>query len=150
PPARPFPAATGPGGRAPTPSRRAAVSFRPWLAPSLVRYRAPPGPRVTSLGSPRLARRAGVPLATQPPHRPVPATVEITPDGDTARIRLFPMSAKYSVPDRATAIPPGSFSEALAAGPPSPEKPPLPFLATTADLPPGSTRRISFRPSSDR
>jgi len=60
------------------------------------------------------------------------------------------MSAKYSVPDRATAMPPGSFREASAAGPPSPEKPALPVPAITANLPPGSIRRISFRPSSDR
>src|SRR5262249_4324025 len=138
----------GPATRVSLPPR---VILRISPAPVSAMYGAGPGPIATSAGLTRRALSAGVPLPTHHgPGRPVPAMVVMIPDGDTARIRLFPVSAKYSVPDRATVMPPGSFKTALAAGPPSPEKPALPVPAITANLPPGRTWRISLRPSSAR
>jgi len=59
--------------------------------------------------------------------------------GPTERMRLFPLSAMYRLPAASTATPLGSFNEAAAAGPPSPEYPQTPFPATTRSIPDGRT-----------
>ena len=93
-----------------------------------------------------------VPVAAPPsPEKellPFPAMVEMIPPGVTMRIRLFEVSAIKRLPARSTATPRGWFKEAAAAGPLSPEKPPLsgkpitPFPANVEITPPGVILRI--------
>ena len=55
---------------------------------------------------------------------------------ETLRIRLLFVSAIYRLPAPSMATPPGGFAScALVAGPPSPEKPAVPFHATVVIIP---------------
>src|SRR5579871_2203440 len=60
----------------------------------------------------------------------------------TLRIRLFRVSAMYTLPAASTATARGPLSMALVASPPSPEKPAWPFPATVVMVPPGVTWRM--------
>jgi hypothetical protein len=54
---------------------------------------------------------------------PVPAKRRITPDVVISRITLSPLSAMKMSPLASSAVPPGWYSDALAAWPPSPCSP---------------------------
>jgi len=60
---------------------------------------------------------------------PLPATVVMVPPGVTLRIRMFPRSAMNRFPAASTATATGANNSADVAGPPSPEKPPMPSCA---------------------
>src|ERR1035437_8399760 len=81
------------------------------------------------------------------PELPSPATVVIVPP-DTFRIRLLSRSAMKRLPAESTATPWGYQSDALVAGPPSPEKPAFPFPATTVNTPFGEIRTTMLFPES--
>ena len=79
---------------------------------------------------------------------PVPAMVLMIPSGVTRRTRLLLVSAMYSVPSAARAIERGVLIWAASAGPPSPEKPPLPTPATVVTVPSTAIRRMRWLPES--
>ena len=54
---------------------------------------------------------------------PVPAMRRMTPAGVTSRTTLSPLSAMNTSPLASTAVPPGWYSDALVAWPPSPCSP---------------------------
>ena len=54
---------------------------------------------------------------------PVPAMRRMTPAGVTSRTALSPLSAMNTSPLASTAVPPGWYSDALVAWPPSPCSP---------------------------
>src|SRR6266404_3614358 len=66
---------------------------------------------------------------------PDPATVVMVPSGLMRRTRALPTSAMKRLPAVSAARPRGSLSRALAAGPPSPEKPAWPVPATVRIVP---------------
>src|SRR5690242_18393489 len=93
----------------------------------------------------REAAVAGPP-SPEKPYWPLPAIVVISPDGDTLRTTLFPVSAMYRFPTESTATPSGLLRDAAVAGPRSPEKPNNPLPAAVAITPSGDTFRIlAFR-----
>ena len=79
---------------------------------------------------------------------PPPATVVMIPLGETLRMRWLSVSAMNRLPAPSIARPPGSFSCALVAGPPSPEKPFVPSPATVVMIPAGKTLRMRLLPVS--
>src|SRR5579871_1826667 len=102
-------------------------------------YRFPAESIATPHGSPNCALVAGPP-SPEYPDWPFPATVLMTPLGETFRTRLFMESAMYKLPDASTATLCGENNCALVAGPPSPEKPPM-VVPATVEITPFETFR---------
>src|SRR5258706_16365288 len=97
--------------------------------------------KVPADGSRREAAVAGPPIPVASA-LPLPATVVIIPLGVTLRIRRLDESAIYKLPRRSNAIPTGYCSDALVAGPPSPENAGLPLPAKVEILPSPVTFRM--------
>src|SRR5438132_666514 len=104
--------------------------------------RLPAVSTATPDGAPSLALVAGPPSPEKSAYTPLPATVEMIPPGVTLRIRLVSLSAMNRFPAASTETPDGVASQALVAGPPSPENPACPFPATVVIVPLGVTFRI--------
>src|SRR5262245_16675323 len=79
---------------------------------------------------------------------PVPATVVITPVGETRRTRWANSSAIRKPPSGVGASPIGTLSCAAVAAPPSPELPCTPVPATVLMIPADDTRRTRLLTSS--
>ena len=97
----------------------------------------------TPVGAASRAEVAGPPSPWLP-SSPVPATVVMTPAGETLRTRLLPRSAIRKPPSAVGSTSSGQFSRALVAGPPSPEYPAVPVPATVVICPLGEIRRIRW------
>ena len=80
---------------------------------------------------------------------PVPAVRRMTPAGVTSRTTLSPLSAMNTSPLASTAVPPGWYSDALAAGPPSPCSPKADSVPASAVVPPFATAATTLAPVSD-
>ncbi len=105
--------------------------------------RLPAASTATPVGEYSSALVAGPP-SPERPKAPLPATVLMTPAGDTSRTRLLPWSAMKRSPAASTANPtglPARLSSAAVAGPPSPLKPRVPLPATVVIVPDGDTSR---------
>src|SRR5580692_2225508 len=83
------------------------------------------------------------------PAMPVPAIREMTPAGVTSRTTLSPLSAMNTSPLASTAVPPGWYSDAEVAGPPSPCSPKAVSDPANAVVAPLATAETSFAPVSD-
>src|SRR5437016_802664 len=93
-----------------------ADTFRIRLLKVSAIKRFPEASTATPIGRFNAAEAAG-PLSPENPAVPLPANVMITPDADTFRIRLLPLSAMKRFPEASTATPFGLFSAAEVAGP---------------------------------
>src|SRR6266851_3426667 len=128
----------------------AAIMMPNWVPPALATswtrllfvsamYTSPAPLTVTPAGPFSSADVAGPPSPVWP-LVPValPAKVEMIPDeATTFWTRLLPVSAMYRSPAVLSAIPPGDFSSAAVAAPPSPEDPELPdALPATVEIVP--------------
>src|ERR1700722_18379568 len=80
---------------------------------------------------------------------PVPAILEMTPAGVTSRITLSPLSAMNRSPLASTAVPPGWYSDAAVAWPPSPCSPKAVSDPATAVVVPLAMVAITFAPVSE-
>src|SRR5262245_46499356 len=112
--------------------------------------RKPPvGVVATAYGNVRLAAVAGPPSPlVKTLGVPVPATVLITPLGETHRTRCASQSAIRKPPSGVVASPLAPLSCAAVAGPPSPALPCTPVPTTVVMIPLGDTRRTRWLPVS--
>ena len=80
---------------------------------------------------------------------PVPAMRRMTPAGVTSRITLSPLSAMNTSPLASTAVPPGWYSDAPVAGPPSPCSPNAVSDPANAVVAPPAMAAIRLAPVSE-
>ena len=79
---------------------------------------------------------------------PVPTKVLIVPPGLTLRTRLLAKSEMKTLPAPSATTAPVEDSSASSAGPPSPEKPPVPVPAKVLIVPAPFTLRVLWFPES--
>src|ERR1700689_1926934 len=83
------------------------------------------------------------------PAMPVPAMRRVTPAGVTSGTALSPLSAMNTSPLASTAVPPGWYSDALVAWPPSPCSPNAVSDPANAVVPPLAMAAMRLAPVSD-
>src|SRR5216683_1905689 len=116
-----------------------ATTFWTRLLPVSAMYRSPAPLSATPPGAFSSAAVAAPPSPDSPlTPAALPATVEIVPEAAaTFWTRLLPVSAMYRSPPVLRVIPPGDFSSAAVAAPPSPDDPGLPdALPATVEIVP--------------
>src|ERR1700677_196134 len=116
-------------------------------------YTSPAALTATSSGWSRDDRVAGNPSGAGPakprPAVPVPAIRRMSPSGVISRTTLSPESAMNTSPLASSAVPPGWYSDALAALPPSPCSPNADSDPATGVVAPPATVDTSFAPVFD-
>ncbi len=127
-----------------------SVEIVPWLIRRMLSLelssaKMSPAASTAIVPGAREAFRAGPP-SPEEARFPLPATVVMMPP-DTLRMRKLPESEMKRLPAESTASPVGLLSEALVAGPPSPENPPMPLPATVVIRPFETLRTRAFRVS---